>query len=228
MFDRARYIKALKADNLVEEYKKLIEWDIDDILHGRGGRNGVEIYWIEEPYRMLTEEFGKDPKEIRDFMIDNYYIHPKSNEEAKRLIQLRLNYNKKLVSVLENMVRVNYEAMGLTAHEAEMYLDALDRGWHHNIKGLYDRIIDLDWTKYRVGDSDCYDFHEFGLGAIYISSQTRVVLMKEALRLLISMAARWDCVVLGHGGTKKMMTTPTDPDIVGERKKELEELEKNL
>ena len=202
-FDRARYIKALKADNLVEEYKKLIELDIDGILRGRGGRNIMEIQWIEEPYRMLTEDYGKDPKEIRDFMINNFYIQPQTNEEAKKLIQLRLNYNKKLVSVLENMVRVNYEAMGLTAAEAEEYLESLDRGDNSNIKGIYERIMKLDWTKYRVPDSDCYDFHKFGLGAIYISSQQAdLVGIKDVVRSMISMATRWDCVVLGHGTTK--------------------------
>jgi hypothetical protein len=221
-FDRARYVKALKADNLVEEYKKLIDWDIDDILRGRGARSIMEILWLEEPYRMLTEEYGRDPKEIRDFMISNYYIQPKTRDEAKRLIQLRLNYNKKLVSVLENMVRVNYEAMGLTAAEAEEYLESLDRGDNSKINGIYERIMRLDWTKYRIADSDCYDFHKFGLGAIYISSQqTDLVTIKDVIRSMISMATRWDCVVLGHGMSKIRTTKDNN-----EQRKEWEALEK--
>lgn len=226
-FDKERAETILKSDHIVEEYNLWIEGQIDKIMTSfnkylninrvyninREAING-SITLASDLARELYHG-GIPENKIRDYLKGTFFYQTEDPEEIKHLLTARLNYCKKITSLLQQMLTNNYKILGLTESEMKMYTDDLNNS-PRSVRDLRLLII-KNKDKFITNNGECIDLTPLGFGKIFITSVHRKDLLGSlslledpddqnsntnfsgAIDRFLQKAMIYECVVLAHG-----------------------------
>ena len=225
-FDKERAETILKSDHIVEEYNLWIEGQIDKIMTSfnkylninrvyninREAING-SITLASDLARELYRG-GVPENKIRDYLKGTFFYQTEDPEEIKHLLTARLNYCKKITSLLQQMLTNNYKILGLTENEMKMYTDDLNNS-PRSVRDLRLLII-KNKDKFITNNGECIDLTSLGFGKIFITTTHRKDLIgalslqedpesgtntnfSAAIDSFLQKAMIYECVVLSHG-----------------------------
>ena len=225
-FDKERAETILKSDHIVEEYNLWIEGQIDKImtsfnkhfnLNGVYNINREAINGSISIASDLARELyhgGIPENKIRDYLKGTFFYQTEDPEEIKHLLTARLNYCKKITSLLQQMLTNNYKILGLTENEMKMYTDDLNNS-PKSVRDLRLLII-KNKDKFITNNGECIDLTSLGFGKIFITTTHRKDLIgalslqedpesgtntnfSTAIDSFLQKAMIYECVVLSHG-----------------------------
>jgi len=204
-FEKEKIELIKKSENIVEEYKNYINFEFDKIIKGNSNedRIGPEGAIINIFSELTDNEKGNLPEEkVKRFLLESFFEISEDPKQIKKLLQLRINYNNKIITLLQKMLRTNYQILGISSEEAE----SLTKGLSHsdskisgsNIKMIKELIIKNE-KKFKPRP-DMVDLRSLGFGVAFITNEDlRDVERYGKIDRLIHLLMRYDCVVLGHG-----------------------------
>lgn len=205
-FDSEKHKAMLKSEDIVKDYNKYIDFKLSEILKGAsnasddGGLDNI----IAGTYQAMIQSLGCREEDVRRYIKGKFFEISDDPVAIKRLLHLRLNYNKKMVSILENMVRVNYRVLGIADEEADVWISKIksgNAGAGVVVDDIEAKIMankDKFFTKPGV-----VDFRSLGAGVVFYTKEDLGALKQvfvDRPRKLLNLAMRYDCVCLGHGG----------------------------
>lgn len=157
---------------------------------------------------------GIPENKIRDYLKGTFFYQTEDPEEIKHLLTARLNYCKKITSLLQQMLTNNYKILGLTENEMKMYTDDLNNS-PKSVRDLRLLII-KNKDKFITNNGECIDLTSLGFGKIFITTTHRKDLIgalslqedpesgtntnfSTAIDSFLQKAMIYECVVLSHG-----------------------------
>jgi hypothetical protein len=198
-FDKHKYKFLLESKSIVEEYKAFTSCEFDNIISfaqkSKQETNGVEdlIYTL---YKRLTEEFDIDKNKVKEYLIDRFFEISDDPKVIKQLLSLRLNYNKKIVNLLEKMLRNNYKILGLTDEEVEMKIQQFHTNQSQGIKDIKQIVLN-NKSKFDRGNG-FIDLRPLGLGVIFGTSEKTGLEQFTSIDRLLQTSMRYDCIIVTH------------------------------
>ena len=216
-FDVKSFKLLEQANDIVKEYNQWIEADLERIFKAppidlRGDSvqdhdtSGIEGLVQACYYGAMAQGLPKE--EVIKFCKAEVYKVPDNPEAIRHLVRLRLNYNKKISNLLENMLKINYAILGVTNETANEIILRLREGDPEDI-GKVNDIITKNRSKFtkeliQNGMHQNYlDFGSIGGGICYYTNEDlrnlKDVLLKTPERFF-NLALRFDYVIMGHGG----------------------------
>jgi len=215
-FDKKSFDLISKANDMAKAYNDWIDLDIERIMRTdykpqpSGATNPDESgneFFVQIAVAGLLQEGWKE-KEISDYIKGKFYRVPDNPEDIKRLVNIRLNYNKRICSILENMLRINYSMLGVTVETSNQIIERLREGDTEAISRV-NEIIEKNKSKFvkeliHNGFHHNYlDFTPIGGGICYYThndlANIKEIFLGNTERFF-SLALRFDYVILGHGG----------------------------
>lgn len=204
-FDKEKHQAMLKSEDIVGEYNRYIDFKLNEIIrNGSSAGDGGLDSMISSMYRMTVEQMGCKEEEVRRYIKSTFFDISDDPAVIKRLLHLRLNYNKKIVSILENMVRINYRVLGIADTEANAWISKIKSGQSGASQVANDieqKIIEnKDKFFTRPG---MIDFRSLNAGVIFYTKEDIGELkpvFQASPKKFFNLAMRYDCICLGHGG----------------------------
>ena len=216
-FDSESFSLINKANDVAKAYNEWIEGDIERILKTSFHMNqttgstpndeSFNEYMVQATY-VGCQSMGMKKEEIIAYIKGKFYDIPEDPEAIKLLVKLRLNYNKKICSLLEEMLRINYALLGVTVETSNAIIARLREGDAKAI-GQVNEIIEKNKSSFvkelcHNGFRHNYiDFSSIGGGICYYTHEDlrniKELFLGDSERFF-NLALRFDYVVLGHGG----------------------------
>ena len=138
----ASHERVLKSEDVVKAYNQLIACHFED--------DSVMQNYLKQ---IKSLNIGLDEKTIISFLKDNYYESCENDpEKIKTLCKLRINYNKRLIQMLQTIVKLNVNLLHLGAYEIEKA-----NAEPEILRGFLDRVSYNDLKQYKIRDG-FYDF----------------------------------------------------------------------
>lgn len=204
--------RILNSDDLVEEYNMYCH----NIVQAVGSYriiNSSIVALMKERIDDLQKS-GLTIQEINDTVVGEYFYTPnneKDEQVIRNLLQLKLNYNRKITSILEDMIRCNYASLGYAKEEAEKVI----RGIHNDTLRQYalgDVYSKIKANRYEICKTPgICDFRKFGGGIFYYFQYDDVMLSKvDRLIEIYTLSLSYNFIISTHGG--KNDTTENEDD----------------
>ena len=219
-FDAKSFKLLEQANDIVKAYNDWVNGDIERVLktvpldkasasvtdHDLSGNESFMVLCYNGAIAA-----GVSKEEVMKFIRAEFYKIPDNPEAIRHMINLRLNYNKRICSLLEQMLKINYAILGVTSEATNEIIQKLREGDPDAI-GRVNDIITKNRSKFTKelitnGMKHNYlDFSAIGGGICYYTYEDlrniKEIMLKTPERLF-NMALRFDYVILGHGGTGK-------------------------
>lgn len=226
----------LESKSLMEDYilynNDFLAKAINDLHSGKINETNKLYIQINNDIQVLYQ-YGFDNLEITKILLNNYFgfdeicktlnismdyldsdnpdpkIISKVEDCIRRILQLRLNYVRKLTSLMAKMIKNNYRSLGLSEEQAEIYISSLKSGGNDSVKTAEDvkKLIRENSDKYKINNGDGFDFRPLGFGVILGPSNGYKLNFvgtdgtnQDAMLNLLQQAMRYDVVVVAHGG----------------------------
>lgn len=193
-FDEQKAKLILESEDICKEYEKWCELDFNKIFSkGKSERTGND-QTIVDYYTSLSEQ-GFTHSQIKKYILESFYNISDNPEDIKKLLKLRLNYNKKMISLYQKMIKLNYDVLNLSKMEAEYIADS------GNIEEIRKFILD-NKDKFIKRNGTFYDLRELGGGVAFLKDGCTKDRLKDFITFehFISFLMRYDVTVLTHGG----------------------------
>lgn len=202
-FNKRMHELLLQSNDLVNEYTKIVMGDIDavkntNMFNPSGGAMEVTAsrQAIFSIYTTLSERYSD--QEIKKYLINDFYDISEDPEEIKRLLHLRLNYNKHMTNLLNEMININSSVLNLCnknmpkTHSTMSYTDLVNH-------------IKQNENKYVKNNGTFYDLRELGYGVAYlmVGGDTKLEQFTTIYKLLPTLM-RYDVTVITHGKVSKL------------------------
>lgn len=186
-FDKERVQAILESEDIVKEYNKWVEFNIDQILRdsdptGPGSGRSQEDearYQIEDGTSKYIAKFlsadaqilGLDKNKIRDYIRGTFYYTSDNPNNIKLLLTLRMKYNQTILSLLNRMLVNNYKILGYTEQEMKALSSSLDGNFAERgnaIREIKERIF-KNRDKFLTNNGECLDLTSLGFGKIFMT-----------------------------------------------------------
>lgn len=195
-FDKERAQLILESDNIIEEYNKWIEADIEEIIKDSNPDGGIPdqddlnkvrdegtTAYFAKVISQIAQMGGSDAeatfgeseplsmKEIKDYLRGTFYYTSNNPNEIKLLLSLRLKYNQKIVSLMNKMLVINYKILGITDQEMESLSKDLQSDTNKSnqaVKIIKEKIIE-NRNKFITNNGECIDLSSLGFGKIFMT-----------------------------------------------------------
>lgn len=226
--------RVLSAEDIVAEYKfYLYNFFMEKAMHSNIPQSGATSIMLRE-YDNLVRSYNFEDKreELMRFFTEQFFVISEDPEVIKRLLTLRINYNKKITNILANMARINYKQAGYSEKEIEHFIEKIkdndvmeiDKIYYDVSKDVQNLIVSpghISFKKYGGGDMFYYykDINDPAIGGQFFNNPSYIY----------SLSLRWDCIINTHGGdqTRFKQTTWTIEEFEKEREEEMDAIENN-
>jgi len=195
--DKNKLKLIIESNNIVEEYNEYLNLEFDKLDKRKTNLSGFD-YNIKLGIESLRE-LGVKENDIRKVVLDTFFEVSDDPKVIKKFLQLRINYNTKIVNLLQKMLRNNYQILGISNEEAEKLNKNLkdDKSSAKSIIEIKQLILN---NKSKFIKSGKVDLRELGFGVAYITQKDlREITEFVTLDKLIQILMRYDCMVIGHG-----------------------------
>lgn len=154
------------------------------------GMSGVE-YAVFQLFNQLVSA-GYNAADVKKYIVTQYYDISDDPEHIKKLLHLRLNYNKKMISIYKKMLSLNYNVLNLTKQQAENMSSNI------NIDEIKE-VISKNKDKFIKRDGKFYDLRELGFGVGFIQNEISGLEAFSTFEHFLPYLMRYDVVFLTHG-----------------------------
>lgn len=162
----------------------------DDVIKFHDKYTGVELQMISS-IKYLNSK-GIDENDIRRYILKEFYDISDDPEIIKKMLKLRLNYNKKMISIYQEMLKLNYSVLGISKEESEKLSSDID------INMIKDIIL-KNKQKFIKRNGRFIDLRELGLGVAFIQNGKTNLEWAHSLERLLPVMTRYDVCFLTHG-----------------------------
>lgn len=189
-FDEKKAKMILESEDICKEYEAWCSMDFDRMNSIFGRRDtGPDNNAVVMYYDLLDDGFSAE--EVKRYILEQFYQISDDPEKIKKLLKLRLNYNKKMLSLYQKMIQMNYDVLNLTKSEAEGLFGA-------SADEIRDVIL-RNKNKFIKRGGTFYDLRELGFGVCYIQKSMTGLEQFSTLEHMINLMMRYDVVFLTHG-----------------------------
>lgn len=199
-FNKAKIEHVLSSSDIVSQYNSCIRDYINNIIYSESFGANDSIFGVIKETCDYLQNKGMTKEQINDFIVSEYFNVPKDSDSIRRLLQLKLNYNKHIISLLEDMVRINYRQAGFTEKEIEDIVSGIRQNSYDEITDAY-AFIKANEKEIRVYDG-FLDFRKFNGGVVFYHPYDS--LMEHNVNDLIglyNLSLKYDCIIHTHGGS---------------------------
>lgn len=194
-FNRLTKIFAVRDS---DELDDLRSYGLDDKHNDPSGINYALC--MKEDIDKLAR-MGYDAKEVKNIIISDYFAKIDNPDDLRKMLTLRLNYNRKMFKLFKVMVQKNYQLLEMADSEVNQILSQFDLGADEKYAAIKQikSALDKNSKKFEIKPG-VYDLRELSAGVICITPKLK---NKElhTLSRLIQQALEWDVVVVAHGNT---------------------------
>ena len=217
-FDTKTFSFIARAKNIVEEYNK---WIAGDLLRVAEDKNNIKNYQsgkmkeislldinIQQALVAAIKQ-GVPKEDVFAFCRAELYKVPDDPEAIRTLINLRLNYNRRVSTILAEMLKLNYAILGISFEESNKIVERLRNGDETAISKV-DEIVNNNREKFTkellvngFGKHHYLDFSSIGGGICFYSHADLGMLkplMVDNISRFFNIALRYDYIIMGHGG----------------------------
>lgn len=235
-FDRKMVSMMLKSEDIVKEYNAYIDHAYETIMRSTPSDKDDTITLNMRQMSQCIIQASSMPeyKEIADRItggdVDRYlkgiFFQISDNPTViRRLLSLRLNYNKKITSLMKKMIKTNWQVIGFSEEEADKLAEDVSKNDATAVKSVYARIVaDIKNLIKRPG---WLSFKKYGGGDVFYYPADDPLISSSVTdgRVLYTMSLRWDCIIHTHGGNSRRVSEDVRDEWEDTGKK-LEEAEK--
>ena len=238
-YDKDLDLMILRSEAIVETYNKVVEMKFKDAAEtfqhkmakwaqthtGEGFENTADKPLINAleiaagNLAQYAELPGIDVDELKKTMIQGSVYTSDDPEKIKRHIQMRINYNKTIIRMFQEMLKQNYQILGFSKDEAlllsqQMVSDNKEER-SESIKTLKAAIL-ANKKKFDRGNG-FIDLRSIGAGVIFGTSKETGLDKFMSIDRMIQTSMRYDCILFGHGDS--------DPENTREIKNQIIDIE---
>lgn len=166
---------------------------------------------ISNTIKILESTTSMTKDEINEFVAGSFFNvnQNTTEEEIRKIIQLRINYNKTIISMLKRMVLVNSAMLGLSKDEAKLLSNGLDKNEIKSFRAIMGKINTIlpslkrdgyiDYTEliHDIKKGDTRPHHVYYSDEIDDDISTNLATYDPEFSLML--ALRWEMIVLSHG-----------------------------
>lgn len=150
----------------------------------------------------IQKEYNLTDAEVKKYVADALFQPGDNPEEVKKIINARIAYNNAIVTIFQQMLKVNYAILGLSKDEAIMLSEKIGSDKHEEkaegIKALKAVFMENE-SKFRTGNH--WDLRSVGGGCIFMTDEDVGTISKDVqLDRMLQMTMTYDAIVIGHGG----------------------------
>lgn len=186
-FDQKMAKKILKSKDIVKAYNDWIDADLDAILSNVTyksvkDKNGNKILMPEYKFdssnsrniiNILNSAIvlsGGDKEQFREYLKGTFYYVTDDPEQIKALLQSRLEYSNKLITIFTDMVNNNMDILEITNKEAKNLIKRLnnDNTMNDSVK-MIKELVFKNREKFITNDNECIDLTSIGGGKIFMT-----------------------------------------------------------
>lgn len=216
LWNKQREKIVLESKDIVQAYQAYLVADLDKIIKSENSLLGYKQDQdsridsvIKQLYTQLKDD-GIEESKIRKYLLNTFYDVSDDPDHIRKLLNLRLNYNKNYIRVIQKMIQNNYKLLGMTEEQLKWMLSELDKGGESAGDSIsrIKYLIFQNKDKFVKNNEETIDLTSLGFGIIYLSPknmyfnfETSSAKQSTALDQLIDKAIRYDAVVLCHGGS---------------------------
>lgn len=171
-FDTKKAQLILESENIVKEYNKWINAEIDEILkYDRettqiGNTGEADICAKNIAYVMKTFNIPKE--DIKKYIKGTFFFESDNPEEIKSLLTCRINYCNKIARLLSDMLRKNYQILGIDEYIVDSFLQT-NKDNPAAIASEIRNLIVQNKNKFITNNGECVDLTSLGFGKIFFS-----------------------------------------------------------
>ena len=211
-YDQALDELVLKSDNIVKSYNLLLEAEFEEALKNYKGTsvNSADSEYMPcfDSLDLVAKTFftyknlpGVDEAELKKAIINGTFFTSDNPEKIKAQLQIRINYNKAMISMFQEMLKTNYELLGFSKDEALILSQKLvsedKEERKSSIKDLKAAVL-ANKRKFEMGKGRL-DFRSIG-GGVYFGTPEETGLDKfMSVDRMLQYTLEYDCIVFGHG-----------------------------
>lgn len=216
-FDKIMHDKVLQSENICREYEMWASCDFDNIVKKYmtfrdENDRGVVIGKTVEESEFTGPEYnasviyvnlvsnGFNERDVRKYILQEYYDVSDNPDHIKKFLHLRLNYNKKMINLYKKMLTLNYEVLNLTKQQAE------DMSKNIDIDQVKQLILQ-NKSKFIKRNGRFYDLRELGFGVAFIQNGKTNLEANHSLEHMLPYLIRYDVTFLTHGKYNSMNIT---------------------
>lgn len=212
----------LESENIVEAYNALIASRLEDVekiskklteikqtvplkyqeYQAEREKLSVCMSKVIDQYSILCRAVGTD--EAKKIVINEWYEPSEDPKVIREIIKLRVNYNNTMIQLFQAMIKNNYRELGYSEQEAKFYVEQLSKdstpeNQRDTIKDIKAKLFE-NQKKYDNGRF--IDLRKLGAGVVYVTKEGGGLERFTSVDKLIQISMRWDCIILGHGGSE--------------------------
>ena len=242
-YDKKMDLAVLQATDIVSAYNSLVEGQFDklqetakkyvDKLTSMGvtklgfGFNAASVKWVDGNIEKLTNEYGMTEQDAKKHIMGQLFEQTEDPNRIREILKARLNYNKTMTTILQDMLKANYRILGMTEDMMRAFVEGMDSDdadiRSNSIKMARSTFVnEMNNGKYKK--DGYYDYRPLGAGVLCITVKDLGDLeeWRENKSILAQKVLAYDIVIFGHGDSKKL-----DPSIA-KKKEELDKAYKDL
>ncbi len=226
IYDDNYMLKIIESDDVVAMYNAYIDLNFDRLKKilqmseqdmQKEGTNlivsPIDVSILNESVELLQSGKIKSEEQLRKYITQKYFEVTDDPEILRSTLRLRYNWNKKVTSLLQRMLKDNYQLLGYTEDQAQKMVDNLTSGDVNKKRETVDDIVEdiLKSPNSPMFNSDRteLDLSSVGGGKVYasydlakLSNNTDASLFRTA----IMYAFRYDIVITAHGIGNSIVT----------------------
>lgn len=216
-YDQALDELVLKSDNIVKSYNMLLEAQFEKAVEFYKEKFVGKEYADKESapcfdaldataaaYLAYKDLPGVDEVELKKAIVHGSFLTSDNPDKIKAQLQIRINYNKAMISMFQEMLKTNYELLGFSKDEALILSQKLVSGdveeRKSSIKELKAAVL-ANKGKFEIGKGRL-DFRSIG-GGVYFGTPKQTGLDKfMSVDRMLQYTLEYDCIIFGHGGSE--------------------------
>jgi len=216
----------LESEDIVDDFKKFMSLEFDRIYEkyksghyksfktkSMTGLGTVEkMNYPKEISQLVNSitlsidrltDMGVERSEINNYLTRSLVIDSDDPDEIRKLIKLRVDYNKSMTMIFEEMLRTNYKVLGVSTKQIESLIAGLNSGDQSNEEKTMSairQIVKKKKHKFLFKKEGLIDFSPLGGGIIL--GPAKFEGLPEAIESperYLQTAFRWDVTIISHG-----------------------------
>lgn len=190
-FDEKKAKMVLESEDICKEYEAWCSMDFDAIKDWEASKeSGIDYNARTIYYDLINDGFSRE--DVKRYILEQFYQISDDPESIRKLLKLRLNYNKKMLSLYQKMLQMNHDVLGITKMEADSIIDSAD------VDAMRAMILKNE-DKFVKRSGTFYDLRELGFGVAFIQKGATGLEEFTNLEHMINLLMRYDVVFLTHG-----------------------------
>ena len=221
-YDKDLDLMILRSETIVETYNKVVEMKFDEAAKTYMQKMAKFSEELEEdPTTAIDKPLisslevaagtlaqyaaipGIDLDELKRTIIQGSVYTSDDPEKIKRHIQMRINYNKTIIRMFQEMLKQNYQILGFSKDEALLLSQQLasdnQEERSESVKTIKAAIL-ANKKKFDRGNG-FIDLRSVGAGVIFGTTKETGLDKFMSIDRMIQTSMRYDCILFGHGAS---------------------------